>query len=83
MPTVNWSTDERSTAKPGTYTFEIEHAETKVGKDSGHEYISLRLRCVDDGSISVFVAAVLAYLSLGVFDLERVRSGFCCAAFVC
>ena len=51
---VDWSTDERSTAKPGTYTFEIEQAETKVGKDSGQEYISLRLRCVDDRSISVF-----------------------------
>ena len=54
MPKVNWDQDERSTAKPGTYEFEVEHAETRTGKDSGHEYISLRLRCVDDRSISVF-----------------------------
>ena len=51
---VDWTTEDRSTSKPGTYTFEIEHAETKTGKDSGYEYISLRLRCVDDRSISVF-----------------------------
>ena len=54
MPKVNWDQDERSTAKPGTYEFESEHAETRTGKESGHEYISLRLRCVDDRSISVF-----------------------------
>ena len=54
MPTVDWSQEDRSTAKPGTYTFEIEHAEIRTGKDSGYEYISLRLRCVDDRSISVF-----------------------------
>ena len=54
MPKVDWNQDERSTSKPGTYTFEVEHAETRTGKDSGHEYISLRLRCIDDRSISVF-----------------------------
>ena len=54
MPKVDWSQEERSTAKPGTYEFEVEHAETRTGKDSGYEYISLRLRCVDDRSISVF-----------------------------
>ena len=54
MPTVNWSQDERSTAKPGTYTFEVEDAQLRTGKDSGYEYISLRMRCVDDRSISVF-----------------------------
>ena len=54
MPIVNWSQDERSTAKPGTYTFEVEDAQLRTGKESGYEYISLRLRCVDDRSISVF-----------------------------
>ena len=54
MPKVNWDQDERSTAKPGTYTFEIEAAELKTGKDSGYEYISLRLHCIDDRWISVF-----------------------------
>ena len=54
MPKVDWNQDDRSTAKPGIYEFEVEHAETRTGKDSGHEYISLRLRCVDDRSISVF-----------------------------
>ena len=53
-PRVDWTAEERSTAKPGTYTFEIEHAELRTGKDSGYEFISLRLRCVDDRSISVF-----------------------------
>ena len=51
---VDWSQDERSTAKPGTYLFEVEYAELRTGKDSGHEYISLRLRCIDNRSISVF-----------------------------
>ena len=54
MPKVNWDQDERSTAKPGTYEFEIEHAELRTGKNSGHPFISIRLRCVDDRSISVF-----------------------------
>ena len=54
MPKVDWNQDDRSTAKPGTYTFEIEHAEIRTGKDSGYEYISLRLRSVDDRSMSVF-----------------------------
>ena len=54
MPTVDWSQEDRNTPKPGTYTFEIEHAELRTGKDSGYEYISLRLRCVDDGSLSLF-----------------------------
>ena len=54
MPKVDWNQEDRSTAKPGTYEFEVEHAETRTGKDSGYEYISLRLRCVDDRAISVF-----------------------------
>ena len=54
MPKVNWGQEDRNTPKPGTYTFEIEHAELRTGKDSGYEYISLRLRCVDDGSLSLF-----------------------------
>ena len=54
MPTVNWSQDERSTAKPGIYEFEVEDAQLRTGKESGYEYISLRMRCVDDRSISVF-----------------------------
>ena len=54
MPTVDWSQEDRNTAKPGIYTFEVVHAEIRTGKDSGHEYISLRLRSVGDRSISVF-----------------------------
>ena len=54
MPTVDWSQEDRITAKPGTYLFEIEYAELRTGKDSGHDYISLRLRCVDNRSISLF-----------------------------
>ena len=54
MPTVNWTTDDRSAGEPGTYEFEIEHAELRTGKNSGHEYISLRLRCIDNRSMSLF-----------------------------
>ena len=53
-PTGDWSQEDRNTAKPGTYEFEIEHAETRTGKNSGHEYISLRLRCIDNRSMSLF-----------------------------
>ena len=54
MPKVDWTPDERITAKPGTYLFEVEYAELRTGKDSGYDYISLRLRCVDNRSISLF-----------------------------
>ena len=54
MPKIDWSQEDRSTAKPGTYTFEVEDAQLRTGKNSGYEYISLRMRCVDDRSISVF-----------------------------
>ena len=54
MPKVDWTPEDRITAKPGTYLFEIEYAELRTGKDSGYDYISLRLRCVDNRSISLF-----------------------------
>lgn len=55
MPTVDWSeSEQRNLAVDGIYTFEIEAAELKISKTSGMEYISLRLRCVDDGSLGVF-----------------------------
>ena len=54
MPKVDWTPENRSVGKPGLYHFEVEHAELRMGKASGYEYISLRLRCVDNRSVSVF-----------------------------
>jgi hypothetical protein len=54
---VNWSKPDDNygdLADSGIYLFEIESAETRTGKVSGQEYISLRMRCVDDKKISVF-----------------------------
>lgn len=55
MPNVDWSEPEQKTLPDdGIYTFEIETATLKISKNSGMEYISLHLLCVDNKSISVF-----------------------------
>jgi hypothetical protein len=54
-PNVDWSEPEQQNlAADGIYTFEIEAAEMKTSKVSGLEYMLLRMRCVDDRSVSVF-----------------------------
>ena len=53
-PRVDWTPENRSVGEPGIYEFEIDYAELRTGKKSGHEYISLRLRCIDNRSMSLF-----------------------------
>ena len=54
MAKVDWTPEARNVGEPGIYNFEIEAADIKMGEKSGYEYISLRMRCVDDRSISIF-----------------------------
>ena len=39
---------------PGIYTYEVDHAEDKIGKGSGDYYITLRLRRIDNRTDLVF-----------------------------
>lgn len=39
---------------PGIYTYEVDHAEDKIGRGSGEYYIVLRLRCVANRSDTIF-----------------------------
>lgn len=54
MPRVDWSPEARNVGEPGIYNFEIETADMKTSEKSGFEYINLRMRCIDDRSISIF-----------------------------
>ena len=54
MPRVDWTKIDELSSAPGIYNFEIEAADLKTSEKSGYEYINLRLRCVDDGSITIF-----------------------------
>ena len=45
---------DRSIWTQGIYTYEVEHAEDKIGRGSGYYYIVLRLRCVDNRSSTIF-----------------------------
>ena len=51
---VDWSPEARNVGEPGIYNFEIETADMKTSEKSGFEYINLRMRCIDDRSISIF-----------------------------
>ena len=44
----------RSRWTPGIYTYEVDHAEDKIGRGSCEYYIVLRLRCVDNRSNTIF-----------------------------
>ena len=54
MPKVDWTPENRSVGEPGIYEFEIDYAELRTGKKSGHEYISILLCCLDNRSMTVF-----------------------------
>ena len=70
MPKPDWSPEARTVGAPGIYDFEIEAAEMKTSEKSGYEYIILRMRCIDDGSISIFDTLLFSPKAKGILQAK-------------